>query len=104
MGHECELVTDIATTIRGDLSSVSKKLGDHCELVKKSREKVNNTKNSVLATQIYLQDRIGKHMALLHAYMSKGEMSLRGAVNDKTKQKMMFLDDQERFVSYEPLL
>ena len=104
MGHECELVTDIATTIRGELSSVSEKLGDHCELIKKSREKVNNTKDSVLATERYLQDRIEKHMALLHAYMSKGETSLRGALNDKTKQKMMFLDDQERFFSYEPLL
>lgn len=104
MGHECELVTDIATTIRGELSSVSEKLGDHCELVKKSREKVNNTKNSVLATQIYLQDRIGKHMALLHAYMSEGETSLRDAVNDKTNQKIMFLNNQERFVSYRPLL
>ena len=104
MGHECELVTDIATTIRGDLSCVSEKLGDHCELVKKSREKVNSTKNSVLATQIYLQDRIGKHMALLHAYMGKGETSLRDAVNDKTNQKIMFLNNQERFVSYRPLL
>ena len=104
MGHECELVTDIATTIRGELGSVSEKLGDHCELVKKSREKVNSTKNSVLATQIYPQDRIGKHIALLHAYMSKGETSLRDAVNDKTNQKIMFLNNQERFVSYRPLL
>lgn len=104
MGHECELVSDIATTIRGELCSISEKLGDHCELIKKSREKVNNTKNSVLATERYLQDRIEKHMELLDAYMSEGETSLRGAVNDKTKQKMMFLDDQERFVSYEPLL
>ena len=104
MGHECELVTDIATTIRGELSSVSEKLGDHCELIKKSREKVNNTKDSVLATERYLQDRIEKHMALLHAYMSKGETSLRDAVNDKTNQKIMFLNNQERFVSYRPLL
>ena len=104
MGHECELVSDIATTIRGELSNVSEKLGDHCELIKKSIGKVNNTKDSVLATQSYLQDRIGKHMTLLHAHMSKGETSLRDAVNDKTNQKMMFLDNQERFVLYGPLL
>ena len=104
MGHECELVTDIATTIRGELSSVSEKLGDHCEMIKKSREKVNNTKDSVLATERYLQDRIEKHMTLLDVYMSKGETSLRDAVNDKTNQKIMFLNNQERFVSYRPLL
>ena len=65
---------------------------------------MNNTKDSVLATQNYLQDRIGKHMTLLHAHMSMGETSLRDAVNDKTNQKMMFLDNQERFVLYGPLL
>ncbi|XP_027059920.1 uncharacterized protein LOC113686495 isoform X2 [Pocillopora damicornis] len=38
-------------------------------------------------------------MALLHAYMSKGETSLRDAVNDKTNQKIMFLNNQERAMS-----
>lgn len=99
VGHECELITDIANTIREDLSSVSGKLGDHYELVKKSRGKVTNTKEAVLATQKYLQYRIDKHVALLHANMSKGETTLRGAVNDKTNQKIAFLENQERAMS-----
>lgn len=99
VGHECELVTDIATTIREELGSVSEKLGDHLELIKKSRGKVINTKDSVLVTEKYLQDRIGKHIALLHAYMSKGETTLRRAVHDKTNQKIVFLDKQERAMS-----
>lgn len=99
VGHECEIVTDVASTIREELGSVPEKLSEHLELIAKSKEKVIDAKDSILVTQEYLQDRIGKHMALLHAYMTIGETTLRGAVDDKTNQKIVSLDNQERVMS-----
>lgn len=99
VGHECEIVTDVASTIREELGSVPEKLSEHLELIAKSKEKVIDAKDSILVTQEYLQDRIGKHMALLHAYMTIGETTLRGAVDDKTNQKIVSLDNQERSVA-----
>ena len=97
VGHKCELVANIATTTREELCSVFKKLDDHYELIKKSGRKLVDMKDSILNTQHYLQDRIGKHMALLQASMSIGETALKRDVYDKTNEKTVPLDAQERY-------
>ena len=96
MGHKCELATSIATTTREELRSLSKKLGDHYDTVKKARRNVIDTRESILNTQQYLRDRIMKHMGVLRACMSRRETVLTCDVDDRTKQKIKPLDEQER--------
>lgn len=96
MGHKCELATSIATTTREELRSLSKKLGDHYDTVKKARRNVIDAKESILNTQLYLRDRIMKHMGVLRACMSRRETVLKCDVDDRTKQKIKPLDEQER--------
>ena len=95
-GHKCELATDIATTTREELRSWSKKLGESYDLVKKSRKKVIDTKDSIVNTQQYVRGRIMKHMGVLNACMRRREVILKCDVDDKTKQKLQLLDAQER--------
>lgn len=99
MGHKCELATSIATTTREELRSLSKKLGDHYDTVKKARRNVIDTRESILNTQQYLRDRIMKHMGVLRACMSRRETVLKCDVDDRTKQKIKPLDEQESMMT-----
>ena len=96
MGHKCELATNIATTTREELRSLSKKLGDHYDTIKKARRKVIDARESILNTQQYLRDRIMKHMGVLRACMSRRETVLKCEVDDRTKRKVKPLEEQER--------
>lgn len=96
MGHKCELATNIATTTREELRSLSKKLGDHYDTIKKARKKVIDARESILNTQQYLRDRIMKHMGVLRACMSRRETVLKCEVDDRTKRKVKPLEEQER--------
>ena len=96
-GHKCELATDIATTTREELRSWSKRLADNYDLIKKSRKKVIDTKDSILNTQQYVRNRIVKHMGVLNACMRRREVILKCDVDDRTKRKMELLDAQERY-------
>lgn len=99
MGHNCELATSIATTTREELRILSKKLGDHYDTVKKARRNVIDAREAILNTQLYLRDRIMKHMGVLRACMSRRETVLKCDVDDRTKQKIKPLDEQESMMT-----
>ena len=96
-GHQCELVTNIATTTREDLHSWSEKLADNYNLIKNSREKVMFTKNSIVNTQQNVRNRIMKHIGMLNACLKRREVILKCDVDDRTKRKLELLDAQERY-------
>ena len=104
VGHKCELATNIATSTREELRTLSKKLGDHYDTVKKARRKVIDTKDSILNTQQYLRNRIVKHMGVIRACISRRETMLKCEVDEKTNRKTKPLDAQERFEFKETLM
>lgn len=97
VGHKCELATNIATSTREELRSLSKKLGDHYDTIKKARRKVIDTKDSILNTQQYVRNRIVKHMGVLRACVSRRETMLKCDVDERTNRKTKPLDEQERY-------
>ena len=97
MGHKCELATNIATSTREELRSLSKKLGDHYDTIKKARKKVIDAKDSILYTQDYVRNRIVKHMGVLRACISRRETMLKCDVDERTTRKTKPLDEQERY-------
>lgn len=97
VGHKCELATNIATSTREELRTLSKKLGDHYDTIKKARKKVIDTKENILNTQQYVRNRILKHMGVLRACISRRETMLKCDVDDRTTRKTKPLDEQERY-------
>lgn len=97
VGHKCELATNIATSTREELRTLSKKLGDHYDTIKKARKKVVDTKENILNTQQYVRNRILKHMGVLRACISRRETMLKCDVDDRTTRKTKPLDEQERY-------
>ena len=97
VGHKCELATNIATSTREELRSLSKKLGDHYDMIKKARKKVIDTKETILNTQDYVRNRIMKHMGVLRACISRRETMLKCDVDERTTSKTKPLDEQERY-------
>ena len=91
------MVTNIATTTQEDLHSWSKKLADNYHLIKKSRKKVIDTKDSIVNTQQYLRNRIMKHMRVLKACLKRREGILECDVDARTNKKLELLDAQERY-------
>lgn len=98
-GHKCELVANMATTTREELFSETKKLDDHFELIRKSRRKLKDRKDSILQTQSYLQDRVAKHVALLTGCLTSGERALKSEIDVKTNEKIVPLDVQDRVMA-----
>ena len=98
-GHDCKLATDIVTTTREELRGWSKRLGDNFDLIKKSRKKVIDTKDSIVNTQQYVRNRIVKHMGVLNACMRRREVVLKCEVDDRSKKKLELLDAQEKYAS-----
>ena len=98
-GHDCRLATDIVTTTREELRGWSKRLGDNYDLIKKSRKKVIDTKDSIVNTQQYVRNRIVKHMGVLNACMRRREVVLKCEVDDRSKKKLELLDAQEKYAS-----
>ena len=97
VGHKCELATNIATSTREELRNLSKKLGDHYDMIKKARKKVIDTRESILNTQQYVRNRIMKHMGVLKACISRRETMLKCDVDERTTRKTKPLDEQERY-------
>ena len=98
--HKCELVTNMATGTRGELFRETKKLEDHFELIKTSRRKLKDQKDSILQTQLYLRDRVTKHMALLRKCLKSGESTLKSEIDNKTNEKIAPLDAQDRYEEF----
>lgn len=90
----------MATGAREELFSETKKLEDHFELIKKSRRKLKDKKDSILQTQLYLRDRVAKHMALLRTCLNSGERALKSEIDDKTNEKIAPMDDQDRYEEF----
>lgn len=99
VGHKCELAINIATSTREELRSLSKKLGDHYDTIKKARKKVIDTRESILNTQQYVRNRIMKHMGVLKACISRRETMLKCDVDERTTRKTKPLDEQESLMS-----